>query len=252
MKTVESTDGTEIAYDVAGSGPSLVLVGGAFNNRYSWGRLTPLLTDSFEVYTYDRRGRGDSGSGTNSPASEMDDLDAVLYAAGGAANVFGHSSGAILALETAARGTGGIRRLAVYEPPFTPDDDPTMMSDVLAALAAGDTDAAAERFLSSTGAPVEWMKTQPWWAGMAATATTLPNEFALAVADVPVERYAAIAVPTLVMNGAASPRWAPAATSAVSRAVSGAQTRELAGQDHNPADELLAQALTEFFAQQSS
>jgi pimeloyl-ACP methyl ester carboxylesterase len=246
MKTVESRDGTEIAYDVAGSGPSLVLVGGAFSTRYSWGGLLPHLTDRFEVYTYDRRGRGNSGSGTGMPALEMDDLEAVLYAAGGAVDVFGHSSGAILALETAARGAG-IARLAVYEPPFTPDDDPTMVPDIEAALAAGDSEAAAERFLRSTGAPVDWMKSQPWWGGMVAAAPTLPNEFALAAAEVPVERYAGIDIPTLVLNGGASQDWAPAATAAIAGAIRGAQSKELAGQDHNPADELLAKTLVAFF-----
>ncbi len=246
MKIVESRDGTEIAYDAAGSGPSLVLVGGAFSTRMSPARLIPYLTDCFEVYSYDRRGRGDSGSGENSPAYEMDDLEAVIYAAGGAANVFGHSSGAILALETAARGIG-IARLALYEPPFTPDDDPTLVSDIGAALAAGDPGAAAARFLLSTGAPVEWIKTQPWWSEMVAVAHTLPNEFALVAAEVPVERYASIGIPTLVMNGGASPDWAPAAATAIAAAIDGSQTSELAGQDHNPADELLARALIEFF-----
>ncbi|CAN5155065.1 alpha/beta hydrolase [soil metagenome] len=247
MKTVESRDGTEIAYDVAGSGPSLVLVGGAFNTRMSPARLIPYLTEQFEVYSYDRRGRGDSGTGQNSPEHELDDLEAVIYAAGGSAHVFGHSSGAILALEAAARDGSGIAKLAVYEPPFTPDDDPALVPDIEAALAAGDRAAAAERFLASTGAPVHWMKTQPWWGGMVAVAHTLPNEFALAAADVPVARYARIGIPTLVMNGGASPAWAAAATAAIAGAIAGSRTRVLAEQDHNPADELLAAALAEFF-----
>jgi hypothetical protein len=40
---VKSADGTSIAYDVVGTGPSLVITGGAFNTRKSPGDLIGLL-----------------------------------------------------------------------------------------------------------------------------------------------------------------------------------------------------------------
>src|ERR1700710_2808190 len=115
---VKSADGTPIAYDVAGSGPALVITGGAFNPRHSPGELVGLLAPHFTVYTWDRRGRGDSGNTLPySVERETDDLAAVIDAAGGSALAYGHSSGAILTLEAAMRGAA-MSKIAVYEAPY--------------------------------------------------------------------------------------------------------------------------------------
>lgn len=104
MQVVRSKDGTAIAYEVRGTGPALVYVTGAICHR----RLQPIIDDvavfaqSFTVFSYDRRGRGDSGdAASDDPQAEIDDLAAVIGAAGGSAYVYGHSSGAVLALEAA-------------------------------------------------------------------------------------------------------------------------------------------------------
>jgi pimeloyl-ACP methyl ester carboxylesterase len=99
--TVLSHDGTPIAFGRAGQGPPLVLVDGALVSRATAPsrKLAPLLAGQFTVYTYDRRGRG--GSGDTAPYAverEIEDLAAVIGAAGGAACVYGESSGATLAL----------------------------------------------------------------------------------------------------------------------------------------------------------
>ncbi|WP_434612402.1 alpha/beta fold hydrolase [Arthrobacter sp. A5] len=119
VEKVQSTDGTTIAYETAGSGPPLILVGGALNTRKSPGGLVPLLVEDFTVVTYDRRGRGES---TDTPPyaveREVEDFSALVAAVGGSAGVYGHSSGGILALEAAAAGVG-ISRLAAYERPIS-------------------------------------------------------------------------------------------------------------------------------------
>jgi pimeloyl-ACP methyl ester carboxylesterase len=103
--TVRSADGTPIAFDRAGDGPVLILVVGALCDRASNGPLAAALAPHFTVYNYDRRGRGASGNTAPYAAEkEIEDLAAVLGAAGGSALVYGHSSGAALALEAAARG----------------------------------------------------------------------------------------------------------------------------------------------------
>jgi pimeloyl-ACP methyl ester carboxylesterase len=61
MTTATSRDGTTIAFDTSGVGPPLIVVGGALNDRLAAATLAGLLAPSFTVYTYDRRGRGDSG-----------------------------------------------------------------------------------------------------------------------------------------------------------------------------------------------
>ena len=123
MHTITAPDGTTIAYDRTGTGEPLILIGGAFSYRRFPGqvKLAQLLSARFTVYSYDRRGRG--GSGDTAPYSierEIEDLAAVIDAAGGAACVWGLSSGAVLALDAAAAGLP-IRRLAVQEPPLAVD-----------------------------------------------------------------------------------------------------------------------------------
>jgi Alpha/beta hydrolase family len=108
LNTVTSKDGTVIAFDGAGAGPALVLVGGAFQHRAldpRTARLADLLSDRFSVYNYDRRGRGDSGdTAPYAVEREIEDIEALIEDAGGSAFVFGMSSGAVLALRAAASG----------------------------------------------------------------------------------------------------------------------------------------------------
>src|SRR5689334_23224307 len=102
VATTRSADGTPIAYDRNGSGPPLVLVVGAFCDRTTTRELAALLEPRFTVFQYDRRGRGDSGdTHPYAPEREVEDLAAVLAATGGDAFVFGHSSGAVIALHAA-------------------------------------------------------------------------------------------------------------------------------------------------------
>ena len=120
---VVSADGTRIAFERSGDGDPIVLVDGAFCSRTfgPMATLAPLLAKDFTVFAYDRRGRGESGDTKPYAVDrEIEDLQAVIDAAGGSAHVFGMSSGAILALDAAACGLS-IRKLALYEPPFVAD-----------------------------------------------------------------------------------------------------------------------------------
>ena len=114
-KRVVSRDGTAIAYDRMGQGPPVVLVLGALCSRTLGPgvKLAPLLAAHFTVFTYDRRGRGDSGDcAPYAVEREVEDLEALIREAGGSACVYGHSSGAVLALRAAAHGLS-IRQLAL-------------------------------------------------------------------------------------------------------------------------------------------
>src|ERR1700733_13364491 len=127
METTKSADGTVIACDRTGDGPPLIVAVGAFCDRRSF--VPPAgLTERFTVYTYDRRGRGDSG-GTQPypPDLEVAALGAVVAAASsaaassaaasGAVYAFGHSSGGALVLRAAAHGVP-LTAVASYEAPF--------------------------------------------------------------------------------------------------------------------------------------
>src|SRR4051812_9346948 len=118
MNKVISADGTPLVYDRSGEGPALINVLGATATRALAAQQGEAnVTMPFTVFTYDRRGRGDSGdTAPYAVEREVEDLAAMIEAAGGSAFVFGHSSGAVLALEAAKRGLA-IPKLAIYEPP---------------------------------------------------------------------------------------------------------------------------------------
>src|SRR5437899_6413977 len=169
MESVKSPDGTTIAFDRSGSGPALILVVGALNDRSSTKSLAAGLGSSFTVHEYDRRGRGDSDEkGPYSIEREVEDLNAVIEAAGGWALVFGHSSGGALALEAAARGVP-IGGLAVYESPYTEGATIQFAEELAELNAAGQPGEAVERFLAFVGTPpeaVEHMAAGPYWPHM--------------------------------------------------------------------------------------
>jgi pimeloyl-ACP methyl ester carboxylesterase len=253
MSSVPSADGTTIAFDRSGRGPALVLVVGAFCDRSSPASLAAALGSDFTVYCYDRRGRGDSDDRPPYAVErEVEDLAAVVAAAGGTALVFGHSSGAALALEAAAAGVP-VTRVAAYEPPYTGSHGATAAAAAeLAALAAGgQRGAAAELFLRNTGAPAEavaGMRSSQYWPRMESLAHTLSYDVTLCNGGVvPADRLAGIRVPVLALAGGSSPDWARTAVREIAAVTPGGRSQVLDGQDHGPADEVLAPVLTEFF-----
>jgi pimeloyl-ACP methyl ester carboxylesterase len=254
-RTVRSADGTAIAYERSGDGPALILVLGAFCDRATTRSAAALLARDFTVYAYDRRGRGDSG---DAPAyavdRELEDLDALLAEAGGSAMVFGHSSGAVLALEAAASGRR-IDRLVAYEPPYIVDDTrprPHGLADRVHALVTlGRRDDAIELFLTEAAVtPPEMiaeMKSSPMWPGMRSIAHTLVYDLTLCGDQrMPQDRLARIDCPTLVLVGENSPAWFVATTREVTAAVPGAQLATLPGAGHGAPDDVLVPVLTNF------
>jgi pimeloyl-ACP methyl ester carboxylesterase len=259
--TVRSSDGTTIAFDRSGEGPPLVLVGGALSDRAAAAPLAGHLAERFTVIAYDRRGRGDSGdTAPYAVDREVDDLLALLVEAGGSAFVFGHSSGAALALEAAANGLP-IVKLALYEPPFIVDDSRpelprdyvTRLEELVSADRRGD---AVEYFRTvAVGVPADMvaqMRSSPMWPSMEAVAHTISYDGrvmgdALVGSPEPLQRWESVTIPTLVMDGGASPDWQRNAVRALVDVLPDVRHRTLEGQGHGPADELLAPALIEFF-----
>src|SRR5690606_22618649 len=115
-----SKDGTKIAYSKTGKGKPLILVDGAFCHRKFGAneKLPQYLSNNFTVFSYDRRGRNESGNTLPySPQKEYEDLQAIIDEAGGNTYVYGISSGAALALESANAGVR-MEKLALYEAPY--------------------------------------------------------------------------------------------------------------------------------------
>ena len=171
MDQVTSKDGTIIAFDRLGDGPPVVLVCGGSTDRMANAPVADHLAPSFTVFNYDRRGRGDSGDTLPYAVErEVEDLDAVITAAGGQASVYGTSSGAALALEAAATGLA-ITKLALWEPPFIPEGVPRPPEDQVEQyermIVEGRRGDAVEFFMSKVvGLPPEFVaqaRAQPWW-----------------------------------------------------------------------------------------
>jgi len=258
---VVSKDNTAIAYDRVGKGPPVILVVGALCSRRLGPsvKLAPLLAQHFTVFTYDRRGRGDSGeSAPYAVAREIEDLDALIQEAGGRAFVFGHSSGAVLALEAAAHGLA-IQKVALYEAPLIVDRSrPSTERDwaqIEAFVAEGRPGDAVKVFLKSVGVPafvIALMRWLPVWDKIMAVAHTLPHDGAIVKElqrgePLTANAWANVTIPTLAIDGGKSPPWMRNGTRALSTALPNAQYRTLEGQTHDVAAKALAPVLKEFF-----
>jgi pimeloyl-ACP methyl ester carboxylesterase len=259
MRTVTSVDGTTIAFDQLGAGPPVILVSAAFNDRS--GNLAPLaeaLAPHFSVLNYDRRGRGESGDTQPYEVErEIEDLEALIAEAGRAAAVFGHSSGATLALRAAARGLP-ITKLALYEPPFVVDESrPLLAADfperLAALIAEGRRGDAVELYQTEgVGIPEEvvvGMRQAPFRPALEAIAHTLVYD-ATIVGDLslPSELLRSLATPTLVLDGEQSPPLLRNAARAVAQALPNGRQHTLAGQTHDVDPVATAAALEQFLA----
>jgi pimeloyl-ACP methyl ester carboxylesterase len=263
VEKVRSNDGTEIAYDRMGDGPALVLVGAAWHDRKSAAPLAQLLTDEFSVFTYDRRGRGDSGdTAPYAVEREIEDLTAVIDAAGGSAFAFGVSSGAALALEATAAGAP-ISKLAMFVPPYIVDqtrppipDDYVEHLDQLAS--EGKRNEVLRYFMTAAvGMPpemAEQMAASPMAQAMEPLAHTVSYDGRVMLRGgmsgepLPARFTDSVTVPTLVMDGGASPAWMRNAARALVAILPDVQYRTLQGQDHAAPPEVLAPEIEDFLS----
>ncbi|MDI2126032.1 alpha/beta hydrolase [Yinghuangia seranimata] len=273
--TVTSADGTTIAYDrytpADESQGTVILVGGAFSYR-SFPKMVELaeaLTAAYAltVVNYDRRGRGDSGDtpGRYDVAQEADDLAALIAAEGGAAALFGWSSGAVVALRAAGSGrVPGITRVIAFEPPFVVDRTrhvpPADLATTLHELvAAGERAKTAKFYMTKAiGLPaafVALLRITPMWSKLTATALSTPHDWA-AVADYmrgePLDPadWEGVTAPVLVLSGARSEPLLRTAARAAADVLPDARLTEIAKLSHNPNVPLLVAPAGEFLTEQ--
>jgi pimeloyl-ACP methyl ester carboxylesterase len=256
MEHLPSKDGTRIAFEKVGQGPTLILIGGALNDHSARAAGVPLakhLASNFTVYSYDRRGRGESGdTQPYSVEREVEDIAALVQGSGGTAYAFGMSSGGALALKSVRSGLG-ITKLALYEPPFVGgkqgDEYIAQLKTLIAADRRGD---AVKLFLQTIGVPGFFagvLRLTPMWQALKRLAPTLVYD-AIVMGDgvvPPAAELMAVPVPTLVLTGT-NARMQEAAR-ALARALPNARHQVLEGQKHNVKPSALAPALTSFFSE---
>lgn len=266
--TVASKDGTTIAYERSGHGPTVVLVASALSDRSDTKRLAALLAEHYTVVNYDRRGRGRStDAGEWSPECEIDDIESLIDANGGSAYLFGSSSGAVLALDAAAAldGTGKVRKVFSYEAPVIVDDRrermPTDAVDrVDALIAEGKRGKAVGYFFrtafGASGFMIAMTRVMvPVWSKMVAMAPTLTYDLRLldglqSGEPIPPDRWSRVRVPALVMAGEKAEPFMETGSAALARVLPDARREVLAGGHHGtpvtkPA--ALISSLTAFF-----
>lgn len=265
MPFVTSKDGTRIGYTAVGSGPAIVLVDGALCWRASGpaGPLAEALKDRFTVYTYDRRGRGESGDTKPYAVDrEVEDLAAVIDAAGGSVALYAISSGVGLALAAAnALGPTKVSKMVLYEFPILADSsrriDPSYARVMDELIAKGDNAGAIKHFMKDgVGIPgfgilmmqlmgvmrklapvgptlaYDTRIATPFWNNVAPSKATWPN----------------VTMPVLTIGGGKSPPWMQNAQMAVAAALSNATHKTLAGQNHMVSAAAIAPMIKAFAA----
>jgi pimeloyl-ACP methyl ester carboxylesterase len=256
MSKVTSQDGTIIAYDKKGEGPTLILVLGALNKRGSGKKLALALADHFTVISYDRRGRGDStDTEPYGVEKEVDDIHALIDELGGSAYLYGHSSGAVLALLAAEKLGAKVTKLALYEVPYNEAPEAQKVSkayrkELKKLLAEDKRGDAVALFVTSVGVTdkqVAAMQRLPMWKGLTAMAPTLAYDTIELMERYPTIDAQGVKLPTLVMHGAVSPAFMGDTAQKLSQAMPNAKLCSLDGQAHDVRADVLAPCLFEFF-----
>lgn len=258
-----SKDGTRIAFSKQGNGNPLILIDGAFCHR-NFGanvKLPEYLTSHFTVYTYDRRGRGESENKLPYAIErEFEDLQAVINEAGGSAFVYGISSGAALAMEALKNGVS-ISKLVVFEAPYIVDQSrkplPNNYLSTIQHLIKDNKPGQTVKYFMKTGvglpAFVVWMmQLMPAWKQMKQISQTLEYD-TLMLKDYGLgkalrkEDWEKIKIPVLVVSGTKSEKWAQNAMKQLAEVLSNAKHLNLIGQNHLVNPKVLAPVLINFF-----
>jgi pimeloyl-ACP methyl ester carboxylesterase len=254
---VTSTDGTRIAFDRLGDGPPVVVVSGIFCHRPTTQELAKqVAARRLTAINYDRRGRGESSDTPPYAVDrEVEDLAALIAEVGGAAAVYGHSSGAGLALRAAAAGLP-ITRLVLHEPPYGgADEESTRAARALAvgvreALADGRRSDAIKLFLADSGMPLEAIEAASSVPGMQAVAPTMVYDHEV-MGDfeggtIPEELVRSVGIPTLVIAGGASPEFFRDTATRIASLLPHGTLTVLEGQDHGAPADAVAPAVADF------
>jgi pimeloyl-ACP methyl ester carboxylesterase len=257
-----SADGTTIAYDAWGTGPLVVIIGGAFNDRNTWAGLAQALAEQgFTGVSYDRRGRGDSGNTEPYAVErEVEDLAAVIAATGGEGPTYAHgvSSGAALLFRAVAAGLP-VTRISVLEPPYRTAGAPPAPAGYIATLRrfvdADDRTGLVEYFQTQViGLPVEMVRSfqgTPMWDALCALAPTLVYDGLCLGGDdqsLPTDLFASVRVPVLAVtsSGTALP-WLGQSAEHVAGALPAGEWVRLEGGFHEVPPQVLAPALAAFY-----
>jgi pimeloyl-ACP methyl ester carboxylesterase len=247
---VTSADGTTIAYQTIGSGPGLVVVSGAVLHPDAYTKLTKILGQSFAVHVVHRRGRGLSGpQGRDySIEKECHDVISVLDATQ-SHRLFGHSFGALLAVETARREPPGLDHVVAYDPAYTlnkrelADFLPEFAGAVarrkygraLTSIQRGlQVGGRLDRMPVSVAICANWLLTATVSRAIRPILPTVIAEVGAAFTPAtPPSAFRTITADTLILVGEHSPQWLKDHAAAIASVAPSARLHNMPGLDHN-------------------
>jgi O-succinylbenzoic acid--CoA ligase len=166
---IVADDGQPLAVRILGdaTAPNLLMLHATVSTSGQLRRLAGLLGDEMRVVLMDRRGSGGSRMETPGPVSIARHIADIVDVLDGTDTlrtaVFGHSFGALLALELAARHPERVTSVVAYEPPYLPLSDSqhlarlaSVHTDVAAAFSSGGPAAATQTFLRAVAGDEYW------------------------------------------------------------------------------------------------
>jgi pimeloyl-ACP methyl ester carboxylesterase len=257
VKTVDSRDGTRIAVECAGEGPTLLMVHGGVGDRTRWTPMIPLLAKGMRACAMDRRGRGGSGDNADyGMYKEAEDVAAVADSFRGDVFVMGHSYGGVAAYEAAFL-TGSIKKLILYEAPFQDPVDRNLevAGKVEKLIAEGKPEEALVVFqteiVGQSAEAIAAMKARPNWPLLVETIKVHPRQMrALAAYRFDIERAKTLNLPVLLIAvGDTGSPYLRQAMETLDAAAPNSTLFVLEGQQHNAMDsgpEALAARFREF------
>lgn len=255
-QNVTSKDGTSIAYEHSGTGPPLVLVHGTTADHTRWRPILLSLEERFTVYAVDRRGRGGSGdAATYALAREFEDVAAVVDSIDQPVHLLAHSYGALCSMEAALL-TGNIRKLILYEPPFSTSEPmypPGSRQKLERLHAEGEMEQLLMAFMTEVvrmpPQDVEALRNDASWPTRLALAPTIPREMSNEDYVFEPERFRNLMTPTLLLMGSESPRFLQKPCEALASVMPDARLVVMEGQGHaamNTAPELFLREIVGF------
>ncbi|HTT09639.1 MAG TPA: alpha/beta hydrolase [Burkholderiaceae bacterium] len=207
----------------AGSGPGVVCLHSNASHSGQWRALSERLAPGYHVLAADGYGAGKSPAWrAKRPVrlrDEVDLLEPVFARAGDPFVLVGHSYGGAVALIAAITHPRRVRALVLYEPtlfalvdadapaPNEADGIRQTVADSVAALAAGDRDRAAQRFIDFWMGKGAWQRMPEARRAPIADSVTHVRAWGKALFNepTPLAAFAALNVPVLYMLGKDSP-----------------------------------------------
>ena len=241
---VRSKDGTRIAIECTGKGPSLLIVHGGTGDRSRWKPLFPLFASQFTVCAMDRRGHGESKADSNySLRKEYEDVAAVVSSRSGPVFVLGHSIGGVCALEAAFL-TNKVSKLVLYEPPLQDLDHTAVVDRMEKMIRAGDREQALVTFLREivmiSPEGIVAMKNQALWPSrVSGIDIQIPEIRAVSKYRFDAKRMRTLKTPTLLLAG--SKTASPQLKQAINSLMDSLPKRTLVvfeGEEHNAMDRI--------------